>query len=169
MLVQIKAFFDFIGDKHITLPGKVIFVFCLLVIFIFLDWMTNFTQNYEMNQKLGQLEQIDRLKDIYVDDSTYIVEMLFLERDVLSRRHYLNVFKNNINDTVRIVTNSNATDLYTKTKVSFIIKDSILTDNVIIEETITDSIVKAKETAIKPTRTVSRNESISSNDIRNIY
>ena len=162
MLVQIKAFFEFIGDKHLTLPGKAIFIISLLIIFIFVDWMTNFTHNYEMNQKLAQLEQVSKLKEIYKHDSTYLVELLFLEEEIVSRSHYLNILKVNQDDILRIDKKATNIDPYT-------IKAKILADSCIMVENMMDSIIIVNERAAKQPTTVSRKESKSSGDIRNIF
>jgi len=124
--------------------------------------VTNLTQIHNLNNKLDQLEKINRLKDVYSEDSTYMVELLFIEKEIIARGHYLDLFKRNNEETVLLKTK-------TEYIASNIIKDIILEDSCNISETTIDNIIKQKETINNPPRAVSRKSSISNKDIRNVY
>ncbi len=117
MFEGIKSFYDIFTSKTNSVISKFTFFISLLVFLLFIDFSFNLTFNYFLNNKLNQLEMINKLKNNYNEDEDKLRVLRNMENEILISRHYLsflNEFKKNVvllNDNSNQNLNSNTSKI----------------------------------------------------------
>ena len=89
MITDIKALFDFFLDKSKSIGFKTSLFISIIGFAFMIDYCFNISYNIYITNKLNNLEIVNRLKNVYENDSIQIQKFKEIEYKVLNRQHYL--------------------------------------------------------------------------------
>lgn len=83
-----NSIFNFFLDKSKSIGYKTAILISILGFLIITDFSLNFTYNLNINNKLEQLSNIQKLKKEYSKDSVNMVKLTKLENNIINQKHY---------------------------------------------------------------------------------
>lgn len=115
MVDILKHLIELIKDKTTSLGFKTALFFSIIGVIFLADYFIGFSYNYHLNNKFEQLEDIQSMKMIYENDDITLSKIKILEKEIIERKHYTEVFSNAFptesNDNL-IKINSNERSIY---------------------------------------------------------
>jgi hypothetical protein len=109
MIELIKSFSEFIVNRSNSWGFKTAFIISLFGVIISFDYILKISYNHHLNNKLDQLEKVNRIKDYYRTDITKQKHIEKLENEILENSHYTAItnnkyggYFNNSNDIVAL-------------------------------------------------------------------
>lgn len=88
MIESIKHFFILLFDNSKSWTFRAAAVISILGFLVLTDLILDFSYNHHTNNKLNQLEKIQRIRKDYVTDSLKLSKIVILENKVLNKEHY---------------------------------------------------------------------------------
>lgn len=79
---------NFFSDTNKSLSSRVGTVIISVTLLFCIDSITGLTYNFQLNNKLNQLEKLSKLKDIYSANDKKIKRIESIEFKILSKQHY---------------------------------------------------------------------------------
>jgi hypothetical protein len=89
MLGELKTLYDIFVDKSKTIGQRLAILISIVALLLIADYVTNFSYNIYLSNKLDRLETIHNLKTIYSTDSIELKELSKIENRLLNREYYL--------------------------------------------------------------------------------
>lgn len=89
MIADIKAIFDFFLDKSKSIGFKTGLFISIIGFAFIIDYCFNFSYNIYITNKLNNLESVNRLEQVYQNDTIQLNKLKIIENKLLNRQHYL--------------------------------------------------------------------------------
>lgn len=89
MIADIKAIFDFFLDKSKSIGFKTGLFISIIGFAFIIDYCFNFSYNIYITNKLNNLEAVNRLENVYQNDSIQLEKLKTIETKLLNSQHYL--------------------------------------------------------------------------------
>lgn len=83
-----KHFVDLIKDKTTSWGFKTALFVCIIALIFATDYYLGFSRNYHLNNKLEQIDKINKIKTTYQIDSATLFQLNKMEQIVLNQKHY---------------------------------------------------------------------------------
>jgi len=82
---------NFFADTSKSLGARVGTIVVSIALLFFIDLVSGLTYNFQMNNKLSQIEKINQLKNVYRADNEKLYSLKLIENKILLRCHYSEV------------------------------------------------------------------------------
>lgn len=79
---------NFFADTSKSLGARVGTIVVSIALLFFIDLVSGLTYNFQMNNKLSQIEKINQLKNVYKTDNEKLYSLKLIENKILLRHHY---------------------------------------------------------------------------------
>jgi len=89
MLGELKTLYDIFVDKSKTIGQRLAYFISIVAVLFVADYVSKFSYNIHLSNKLDRLETIHNLKTIYSTDSIVLGELTVIEKRLLNREYYL--------------------------------------------------------------------------------
>ncbi len=98
MIESIKHFFNLLFDNSKSWTFRAAAGISIIGFLILTDITLNFTYNLHTNNKINQLEKIQKIKKDYQSDSLKLQKIVVLENKILNKEHYTEFLSRNLSN-----------------------------------------------------------------------
>ncbi len=93
MFGELKILYDWFLDKSKSISQRFATLVSIVAILLISDYVTNFSYDVHISNKLENLELVNNLKTTYRNDSIHYSDLLEIEHRILNRIHYFDFIR----------------------------------------------------------------------------